>query len=96
MRKKVLIVITAFFIGIVLPILGMYNCSGFNTGTMSVQSCIIDNALLRSYANFYSGWVIMSSYVLFVPIFAYIVGLVVATNYIAKRFFNVEFKKKTD
>ena len=93
MTKKTIILFIILFIGLVLPILGLYNCSGFNSGNMSVQSCIIDNNFSRQYADFYYGLITISSYVLFVPVLFYIGFVVFIANFISKRFFKVEFEK---
>jgi len=56
-----------------MPILAMLNCEGFNEGSMAVETCFIDSDLIRGYANFYYGWLVISSFVLFIPIIIYIV-----------------------
>ena len=85
MSKKTIVLIILLFIGLILPILGMYNCSGFNSGNMSVQSCIIDNTVLRKYADFYYGLITISSYILFVPVLIYIGIVIFIAKFISKK-----------
>lgn len=64
----------------VFPILVMMSCSGFNSGNMAVQHCTIDLPIIKSIAGFYYRWLLISSYVLLIPIFAYITGIILLTE----------------
>lgn len=86
MRKKTNIKIVILFIGLVLPVLGMLNCSGFNEGSGSVRSCIIDCTFLREYANFYFGWLVISAFAIFIPVFVYIGFVIFMANFISKQY----------
>jgi len=61
-----------FFIAFVLPLLGMANCNGWNEGTMTVKSCVIDGQLFRGYANVYYAFLLMSAFTVFIPIYLYV------------------------
>lgn len=52
-----------FFFGIVLPILGMLQCSGWNEAGTGELSChVIDTSFARSYADACYGWVLMFAF----------------------------------
>jgi len=81
-RKRVFTLVT-YMVAFLLPILGMMNCSGFNAANGAVQECYIDASFLRSYANFHYGWIMISSFIFFLPIIIYIIlviGLVRMIN----------------
>lgn len=61
-----------YIIGIGFPIFAMWNCSGFNEGSMVVKDCIIDSNLLRNFSSFCYGVVTISSFMMFIPIILYI------------------------
>ena len=86
MSKKRAIRLVFYFIGLVMPILGMMNCKGFNEGSMTVKECFIDNSLLRSYADFYYGWVTISSFMIFIPVIIYIIIVIKLARFISNRF----------
>jgi len=63
----------AIWLGFVLvPVMAMGNCSGWNEGSMAVASCAIDTPFLRELANFYYGYLLLSAFTLGVPIFIYL------------------------
>jgi len=66
MERKVSLFI--YFVGFILPVLGMYNCS--ESGG-EITSCIVDTAFLRNYAGFYYGLLLLSSFLLLVPLAVY-------------------------
>jgi len=72
MSTKLIIKLVILFIGLVMPILGMLNCKGFNEGSMKVKECFFDNELFKSYASFYFGWITISSFMMFIPVIIYI------------------------
>lgn len=75
------------------PIWGMLNCDGWSASDMEVASCEIDTSFLRSYANWYIGWFVISSYGAWLPIWLYL-GLVGAGAEIAARFFASTGRRK--
>ena len=75
MNKRTLVKLVCYFIGFILPILAMYNCTGFNAGNGTVTDCVIDAPFIREYANFYFGWITISSFMFFIPVIIYIVGV---------------------
>lgn len=60
-----------------LPVLFMANCSGWDTGSMAVDSCIIDTQGLRALSNMVWGTIFASVFLLCLPLVAY-VGIVAA------------------
>ena len=69
---KLALKLAIYFVGIILPILAMYNCSGFNEGSMAVDHCVVDHILIRKYASFWYGVVTISSFMFMIPIVVYI------------------------
>ena len=55
------------FYGVILPILAMWQCSGWNEGSMEVESCFIDTSVTRGFANFLYGIVLVSAFAGCVP-----------------------------
>jgi hypothetical protein len=56
----------------IIPILGMMNCSGWNEGSMTVESCLIDAPLFRDYANLYYNFMLFSALMGGIPIIIYV------------------------
>ncbi|MFT2112748.1 hypothetical protein [Marinomonas sp. 2405UD68-3] len=72
MSKGSRISFVLYFIAFVLPVLGVMNCDGWNTASMSVKSCAIDSGVLRGYADLYTALFYFSSFLVFIPILIYI------------------------
>lgn len=81
---KIGVRIFVYFVGLVLPLLAMLNCEGFNEGSMAVKSCVIDSELVKAYASFYFGWITISSFMLFIPVFFYILFVHLTSKKLAK------------
>jgi len=75
-RKRILVRILIYFVGLVMPILGILNCKGFSSASMSAKNCFIDNELFISYSSFYYGFLVISSFMFLIPVFIYI-GVIV-------------------
>jgi len=88
MTKKTIAKIFVYFIGLVMPILAMLNCNGFDGGNMKVSHCFIDSSLIRSYADFYFGWLLISSFMVFIPVIIYVGIVVLVAKYFSKVFDN--------
>jgi hypothetical protein len=86
MKKSTIFALAIYFIAFALPIIGMMNCSGWNEGSMAVKSCAVDSPFLRSYANFYYGWLLLSAFMIGAPILAYGGIIVFITRFISKKF----------
>ncbi len=84
MRKLPAIPVVVTAIGILLPILAMLNCSGWNEGSGMVKACVIDGPLFRSAANFAYGFVVISVFIGFIPVFLYIAIVFFASMGIAR------------
>jgi hypothetical protein len=57
----------------IFPVLGMMNCQGWNEGSMSSETCLINSSLLQAYADFYYALILFSSFMLLLPLVVYIV-----------------------
>lgn len=84
MSKRKILALCIYFIGLILPILGVLNCSGWDEGSMQVQSCYIDSEFIRSYANFYYALLIYSAFIMLIPIIIYIGIIVLIAKYLPK------------
>jgi hypothetical protein len=85
MNRSKKITLSIYFIAFALPILGMMNCSGWDEGSMTVESCMIDGAIFRAYADFYYGWLLISAFMVGAPILLFIGIVVFLTKLITKR-----------
>jgi len=83
MKKSEKISLAIYFIAFVLPILGMMNCSGWNEGSMAVKSCVIDGNIFREYAEFYSGFLFISVFMMLIPVVIYAGVVIVVTELIS-------------
>ena len=70
----------------IFPVLGMKNCEGWNEGSMTAKSCIIDNSFLHAYADFYYGLLLISSFTLLIPLLIYIAGSVWLAGVLGRKF----------
>ena len=57
----------------IFPALGMMNCQGWNEGSMTSESCLVNTSFLQAYADFYYALVLFSSFMLLIPLVIYIV-----------------------
>ena len=73
-----------YFLFFVCPILGMMNCEGWNEGTMAAKTCLIDTPILHAYANFYYGFIAISSFMIFFPVFMYIAICIWVSDFFGK------------
>lgn len=79
-----LIIASVISVFIILPILIMSNCSGWNEGSMLVQSCYIDNSLTRSLAELVYGLVFMAVLMIGIPLLVYLLLVILAIYFIYK------------
>jgi len=73
-------IVIVLFLG---PIAIMGNCSGWNEGSMKVAACTLDSRLLRDLADLLYGVVLISAFILGLPILLYIaigVAVTMAVN----------------
>ena len=68
--------ISVLFIAFVLPFIGMKNCSGYDEGSMQVESCVIESPVLKNYAEFYYDLVLLTAFTGF-PGIIYISGVAI-------------------
>ena len=60
--KEKIFGIVVLLIAFALPALGMENCSGYDEGSMQIESCVIDSPATRAYAEFYYGLVLLTAF----------------------------------
>jgi len=82
LSKKIALAI--YFIALVLPIIGMMNCSGFDEGSMVVKSCVVDGSIFRAYASFYYGWLLIFAFAGFIPVLMYIGVVIIFAKIVSK------------
>ncbi len=85
MERTTKIKLVIYFIGFILPILGMMNCQGWNEGSGVVSDCIIDCILFRSYADFYYGLLLISTFMVLIPLGIYSIIVIFLANFLSKR-----------
>lgn len=73
MRKR-LIFWSILGAAIVAPIFLMMNCQGFHEGSMQVASCYVNLAPLRYLADLYYALILFSSFMMLLPLVAYLIG----------------------
>ena len=79
------ITISLFFLfGVILPILGMMNCSGWNEGSGTVSKCLISGGFMIGYANFYYGLMLLSAFMFLIPLVVYVAILLFLYSRISK------------
>lgn len=76
-RQRRLIVLSAAIVLLLGPIVIMGNCSGFNEGSMKVANCAVDFPLARGLADLLWGIVLLSAFILGLPVLAYFATCVV-------------------
>jgi len=79
-RLLVASVAAIFLLG---PVAIMGNCSGWNEGSMQVASCVVDVAPLRHLADLLYGWVLLSAFLLGLPILVYVGVALAITRVVA-------------
>jgi len=78
--QRRLIVLTFVLTWLLGPLLIMGNCSGWNEGSMTVASCVVDVRLARDLADLLYGVVLISAFFLGIPILAYLAACIVLTG----------------
>ncbi|SCM67175.1 hypothetical protein SAMN05421764_11047 [Donghicola eburneus] len=73
--RTLVIFLIVFGAGIGIPILALFNCGGWNEGTMQVAYCVVDTPDLRFVAEVVYAVVLLSSFTLGLPIFVYLMIL---------------------
>jgi hypothetical protein len=78
-RKKsypgAIVFFIVLFVGCVLPMIGMLNCSGWNEGSMHSTDCLIDTSWTRAYADWYYGFILFSVFLGLIPVVVYTTGV---------------------
>ncbi|WP_020681020.1 hypothetical protein [Marinobacterium rhizophilum] len=73
-------------VGFLLPMLALFGCDGFNEGSMKVSSCFIGFSAFEDFANAVYGFVLVSAFMLGIPILLYIGAVVLVTEIMARAF----------
>ena len=76
-RQRRLIVLSVAIALLLGPVVIMGNCSGFNEGSMKVAACTVDFPLARDLADLFWGILLISAFMIGLPIFAYVAACVV-------------------
>jgi len=77
--------LSVYFVTFVLPILSAMNCPSYSAaGSISASSCYVKSELLASLADVVYGALLISSFLIFIPILIYI-GIVVAVTEITAK-----------
>ena len=82
-RQRQLIVLSAAIVLLLGPIVIMGNCSGFNEGSMKVAACTVDFPLARALADLLWGIVLLSAFLIGLPILAYVAACLVLLKLLA-------------
>lgn len=72
---------------VLLPILAMLNCRGWNEASGTCTSCFIDTPFLRGVAESLYGWLLLSAFTLGLPIFVYLLLALLLATFVGRRFF---------
>ena len=97
MKKTTKIRLIMYGIAFVLPILAMLNCS-FNWvggGLMGVERCFIDGSFFRLFANLCYTGIVMSFYILGIPLLFYVIIITSVTETGIRQFFRLPEDKIT-
>jgi len=84
MTKRKVLAFFIYFVGLVLPVLAMLNCSGWDEGSMQVQSCVIDSDFIRAYANFYYALLLFSAFMVLIPLIIYVGVIILIAMFLPK------------
>ena len=76
-RQRRLIVLSVAIALLLGPVVIMGNCSGFNEGSMKVAACAVDFPLARALADIVWGIVLISAFMIGLPILAYVAACIV-------------------
>ena len=73
-RRRVfwLVFLSSLIVFVAGPILVMMSCTGWNAGSMAVQSCTPDFAFIRALADGFYGFMLVASFALGLPILIYL------------------------
>lgn len=82
--KRRLVWLSIVALGLFGPILLMSLCTGWNEGTMAVQSCRPDWPVLRDLANIFYAFLLMAAFMAGLPLLIY-VALCVLFAFVAAR-----------
>ena len=83
-RRIILLRIILYSLGFGLPLLVMFGgCSYYPAPSLSFSSCVIPSEMFKEYASFIFAMVLISSYMLGIPILIYVAVVVAVTEFIA-------------
>jgi hypothetical protein len=82
-RRKA-VVGTFVWVGLIIPVVIMSSCSGWNAGSMQVSSCLVGATWYTNTADALYGFVYVSAFILFIPVIIYM-GLLAAIGSLLAR-----------
>ena len=71
-RKTKIIRVIMYSLTILVPLLAMENCSGWDEGSMEVSSCFVDISIFREFASFCYNILLISAFLAFIPLILYV------------------------
>ena len=60
-----------YILSVAIPVLAIYNCTGWSTRDMEVSNCYINFDFCKILANFFLNWLFFSAFLLGIPIIVY-------------------------
>jgi len=81
-RKTKIIRVIMYSLTILVPLLAMENCSGWNEGSMEVSTCYVDISIFREFANLCYSGLLISAFLAFIPLIIYILIVIGITEFL--------------
>ena len=81
-RKTKIIRVIMYSLTILVPLLAMENCSGWDEGSMEVSSCFVDISIFREFANLCYSLLLISAFLAFIPLLIYILIVIGITEFL--------------
>ena len=81
-RKTKIIRVIMYSLRILVPLLAMENCSGWDESSMDVSSCFVDISIFREFANLCYSLLLISAFLAFIPLLIYILIVIGITEFL--------------
>ena len=81
-RKTKIIRVIMYSLTILVPLLAMENCSGWDEGSMEVSTCFVDISIFREFANLCYSLLLISAFLAFIPLIIYILIVIGITEFL--------------
>jgi len=93
-NKKIKIIrLTIYSLTMIIPLLAMQNCTGWNESSMEVSTCFVDISIFREFANFCYSKILISAFLGFIPLIIYILIVIGITEILVFIIKKIEEKK---